>query len=109
MSKPKIRGVNDIPNRMSQPRGQSEPSLNAALLARLERQKSLLEKQLAVWVKQKTAAEARLRTVDAQIGAALRALVEPRAPAPATLARGITRLAEPKVAPKRSRALDFAF
>lgn len=103
-----LRGVNDIPSRMSRPRGKSDRSQSATLLARLEQQKSLLEKQLHVWVKQKTLTEERLRTIGVQIRATHNALKVPRSGPAAVTRRPAIRNAI-ATAPKRAHTLDFTF
>ncbi len=50
--------------------GRERPRVETAtLLARLERQRTMLEKQLGVWTKQKQKTEQRLAAVEAQIEA----------------------------------------
>ncbi|MGB0087546.1 MAG: hypothetical protein WBP94_19490 [Rhodomicrobiaceae bacterium] len=108
MAKNHTRGVNDIPSRMSLSRGNSGRSRSATLLARLEQQKSLLEKQLHVWAKQKAVTEERLRTIGAQIRAVQNALKVPRS-APAAVTRRSAGRSEIATAPKRAHTLDFTF
>jgi hypothetical protein len=103
-----IRGVNDIPSRMSRTRGSSARSQNATLLARLEQQKSLLEKQLHVWNTQKARTEDRLRILGVQLRAAQQALKQPRT-TPATIARKMAPAHSARPAPKRVRSLEFTF
>jgi hypothetical protein len=73
-NKAHLRGVNDIPALMSVPSRDANAAQSANALARLEHQKTLLEKQLQVWTKQKTITEHRLRLVQAQIAAAAESL-----------------------------------
>lgn len=109
MAKTHLRGVNDIPNRMNQPRGLSERSQNATALARLEQQKTLLEKQLQVWVKQKLVTEERLRIVAAQIRTVNQALRQPRAAAPAPSSRKASALQKTAPRASRAQAIEFSF
>ena len=69
-----LRGVNDIPAMMCVPSRDATAGQSANALARLEHQKTLLEKQLQVWTKQKTITEHRLRLVQSQIAAAAESL-----------------------------------
>ena len=105
MAKTFLKGVNDIPNRMNQPRGKSDRSQNATALARLEQQKALLEKQLQVWIKQKTITEERLRTVNAQIRTVQQALKLPRS-APASVSR---KSANSGSARSKRTSVEFSF
>jgi hypothetical protein len=74
MAKTHLRGVNDIPSRMSLGNGKCSRAQSANQLSRLEHQKSLLEKQLQVWVKQQVVTEHRLSIVKAQIRSAQQVL-----------------------------------
>jgi hypothetical protein len=69
-----LRGVNDIPTRMNLPGCKTSQAQQANLLARLEHQKALLEKQLNVWRKQQSVTEHRLRLIHTQIRTAGQAL-----------------------------------
>jgi hypothetical protein len=69
-----LRGVCDIPAFMSMPARDATAAQSASALARLEHQKTLLEKQLQVWTKQKASTEHRLGLVQAQIAAAAESL-----------------------------------
>jgi hypothetical protein len=111
MARNHLKGMNDIPNRMSRPRGNGGGrAQNAALLARLEQQKALLEKQLQVWVKQKTITEERLRIVGVQIRAAQQALRVPRSRPAAVSQREIGASGSgSQAAPARHRGLEFTF
>ncbi len=59
----------------------------ATLLARLERQRSMLEKQLQVWRHQKQKTEERLASVEAQIQAVCESLTLADGPSPVPRAR----------------------
>lgn len=69
-----LRGVSDIPSFMSMPARDATAAQSANALARLEHQKTLLEKQLQVWTKQKASTERRLCLVQAQIASAAESL-----------------------------------
>ncbi len=68
--------------------GRERPRVETAtLLARLERQRTMLEKQLQVWRKQKQKTEQRLAAVEKQIEALCESLSLARAPSSALGAR----------------------
>jgi hypothetical protein len=73
-AKTHLRGVNDIPARIGMPVTGASAAQSANVVARLEHQKALLEKQLLVWAKQKAVTEHRLRLVQSQIAAAAESL-----------------------------------
>lgn len=62
-----IRGIRDIPTNGSVMRSGSNGPQNAHRLARMQHQKSLLEKQLAVWTVKKATTERRLRQLEEEI------------------------------------------
>jgi len=74
VKKAHLRGVNDIPALMSVPAREATAAQSANALARLEHQKTLLEKQLQVWSKQKAITEHRLALVQSKIGTAAESL-----------------------------------
>jgi hypothetical protein len=75
-----LRGVNDIPALMSMPARDATAAQSANVLARLEHQKTLLEKQLQVWTKQKAITEHRLSLVQSQIATAAESLRKAQQP-----------------------------
>jgi preprotein translocase subunit SecD len=105
-----LRGVNDIPAMMTVPLRDATAAQSANALARLEHQKTLLEKQLQVWNKQKTITEYRLQMVQSQIAAtaeSLRKAQEPRvAKAPVRKPRSV---AATMVRPKRHADVIYSY
>lgn len=105
-----LRGVNDIPAMMSVPSRDANAAQSANALARLEHQKTLLEKQLQVWTKQKTITEHRLRLVQSQIAAAAESLRKAQSATPvkrpAPKARSV---AAAMVRPKRRADVAYSF
>jgi hypothetical protein len=83
VKKAHLRGVNDIPALMSVPAREATAAQSANALARLEHQKTLLEKQLQVWSKQKAITEHRLTLVQSQIAAAAESLRKAQGATPA--------------------------
>jgi hypothetical protein len=107
-TKSHLRGVNDIRTRLTQPGSGSSKAKQANLLARLEHQKALLERQLEVWRKQQFVTERRLTLVRTQIRTATQSLEATRS-APRrgdlpALGAGVATPAE-----VRHRAIDFTF
>ena len=105
-----LRGVNDIPAMTSVPSRDATAAQSANALARLEHQKTLLEKQLQVWTKQKTITEHRLRLVKSQIAATAESLrkaqsvtlVKRPVPKPRSVAAAMVR-------PKRRADIAYSF
>jgi hypothetical protein len=103
-----LRGVNDITALMSMPARDATAAQSANSLARLEHQKSLLEKQLLVWTKQKAITEHRLRLVQAQIATASESLknaqsaIKPKRSKPRSVAAMLVR-------PKKRADLAYSF
>ena len=109
-NKAHLRGVNDIPAMMSVPSRDATAAQSANALARLEHQKTLLEKQLQVWTKQKTITEHRLRLVKSQIAATAESLRKAQS---VTLvqrpARKPRSVAAAMVRPKRRADVAYSF
>ena len=108
MAKILLKGVNDIPSRMNRPRNKSARAQNATTLARLEQQKSLLEKQLQTWLKQKAITEDRLRSVNSQIRTVQQALKLPR-PAAVSASRKSLASGKNQTTQTRAQAVEFTF
>ncbi len=109
MAKMHLRGVNDIPSRMSLGNGKSSRAQCANQLSRLEHQKSLLEKQLQVWVKQQVVTEHRLSIVKAQIRSAQQVLKVQKPAAAASAKRAGSVAAAIGAGVKRRQDLEFTF
>ncbi len=107
-AKTHLRGVNDIPSRLGLAAGATTPAQSANMLARLEHQKALLEKQLQVWVKQQALTEHRLRLVQGQIGTVAASLRNAQS-APAAKRPGLKPGAVAAAAGRRKRRTDVAF
>jgi hypothetical protein len=104
-----LRGVNDIPVLMSMPARDATAAQSANALARLEHQKTLLEKQLQVWTKQKAITEHRLRLVQSQIATASESLSKAQSattpakrPKPRSVAAALVR-------PKKRADVAYSF
>jgi hypothetical protein len=67
--KAQTRSTDNIPARLGLSALAPAPLRGANRLVRLEHQKTMLEKQLQVWLKRQALTEHRLRLVDAQINA----------------------------------------
>ncbi len=105
-----LRGVNDIPARMGLTAGGPSAAQSANILARLEHQKTLLEKQLQVWIKQKAVTEHRLRLVQTQITAAAESLRKAQSATAATRPALKPRsVAAAMVRPKRRADVTYSF
>lgn len=110
VKKAHLRGVNEIPALMTVPSGGASAAQSANALARLEHQKTLLEKQLQVWNKQKAVTEHRLSLVQGQIAAAAESL---RKAQTATVAKRSSpkprSVAASMVRPKRRTDVAYSF
>ena len=105
-----LRGVNDIPARMGLTAGGPSAAQSANILARLEHQKTLLEKQLQVWTKQKAVTEHRLHLVQSQITAAAESLRTAQSATPAKRSKPKPRsVAAALVRPKRRTDVVYSF
>jgi hypothetical protein len=105
-----LRGVNDIPALMTVPSRDATAAQSANALARLEHQKTLLEKQLHVWTKQKAITEHRLRLVQSQIAAAAESLRKAQSVTPVKRPSHKPRsVAAMMVRPKRRADVAYSF
>jgi hypothetical protein len=107
-TKTHLRGVNNIPSRLGLSAGGPNPAQSANMLARLEHQKAMLEKQLQVWVKQQALTEHRLRLVQGQIGTVRATLSKPQS-APPVKRPGLKPGAVAAAAGRPKRRNDIAF
>jgi hypothetical protein len=109
--KARLRGVCDIPSRLNRPDVKSSKAQRANTLARLEHQKTLLERQLEVWRKQQVVTEQRLQMVRLQIRTVTQGLKLTRS-APKTVRRptfGAGVAAPAEASPARRREIDVTF
>lgn len=106
-----LRGVNDIPTRMNAPALRATRAQRANVLARLEHQKTLLERQLDVWRKQQVVTERRLQMIRTQIQVAAQALkiARPALPARARPSLGAGARTPAAAAPGRRHEIEFTF
>ena len=103
-----IKGIGDIPTNGSVMRSGSNGAQNAHRLARMQHQKSLLEKQLAVWTLKKATTERRLRQLEEEIGEVLASFGRSAHGAKPGAARRKSEKGGPDSVPKRQEvAFEF--